>query len=149
MKSRSQDAVRVSRQGSASLPWSGGFPRAAAALGELGDGSLNSAPGMDNSLEGDEGHGGGSPARHLSGAIQSGWDCGFRRLSEPQESLPVGGSTGSLQPSAQGPGRGSWLRTHSKLRPGTSWEDLALDHASSGELPRQGHPRQLGKLWAG
>lgn len=30
------------------------------------------------------------------------------------------------------------------MRSGTSWEDLALDHTSSGELLRQGHPRQLG-----
>ena len=60
-----------------------------------------------------------------------------------------GGPTGSLQPRAQGPGRGSWPWTHSKLRPGTSWEDLALDHTSSGELPRQGHPHQLGKPRAG
>ena len=110
MKSRSQDEVRVSRQGSASLPWSGGLPRAPAGLGELGNGSLNSALGPDNSLEGDKGHGGGSPARHLSGAIPSGWGCGFRRPFKPQGSLPVGGQPDlcSQGPKAQegAPGRG-------------------------------------------
>lgn len=51
MKSRSQDEVRVRKQGSPSLPWSGVLPRAAAGLGQLRDGSLNSVPGPDNSLK--------------------------------------------------------------------------------------------------
>ena len=91
MKSRSQDEVKVRRRGSTSLPWSGWLPRAAAGLGELGDSSLNSAPGPDNSLEGDKGQEGGLPARHLSGAIESGWSCGIQRSSKPQGSPPVRG----------------------------------------------------------
>lgn len=55
------------------------------------------------------------------------------------------GPTGSLHPRDKGPGRGTWPRTHSMLRPGTSWEDLASGHLRSGELPRQGHPAPAGE----
>lgn len=72
MKSRSQDEVRVRRQGSPSLPWSGVLPRAAAGLGQLRDVSLNSVLGPDSSLEGDKGQDGGLPARHLSGTLKVG-----------------------------------------------------------------------------
>lgn len=58
-------------------------PRAAARLGQRGDGSLNSAPpaagappGPDHSLEGDQGQDGSLPAKHLPWALGSAtpWD---------------------------------------------------------------------------
>lgn len=73
MRSELRNEVRVRRQGSPSLPWSGVLPLDAAALGVLREGSLNSAPDPDNSLEGDKGQDEGLPARHLSGATRSGW----------------------------------------------------------------------------
>lgn len=78
MKSRPQDGVRVRKQGSPSLPWSGVLPRAAAVLGQLRDGSLNSVPGPDNSLEGDKRQDEGLPARHLSGTLRVGGIVGSR-----------------------------------------------------------------------
>lgn len=49
MRSELRKEVRVRRQGSPSIPWSGELPLGAAGLEVLGDGSLNSAPGPDNS----------------------------------------------------------------------------------------------------
>lgn len=73
MRSELRNEVKGRRQGSTSLPWSGVLLLDAAGLWVLRGGSLNSAPGPDNSLEGDEGQDGGLPARHLSGATWSGW----------------------------------------------------------------------------
>lgn len=78
MKSRSQEGIRVRRQGSSSLPWCGVLPCAVAGLEQLRDGSLNSVPGLDNSLEGDKGQDGELPARHLSGPFGVGGVVGSR-----------------------------------------------------------------------
>lgn len=115
-------------------------PSSPAGLGSL-HGSLNSAPGPDHSLEGDRGHGGGSPAQAPVWAHSEWVGLWLPETVRHKDFYQWGANRTSAAkgPRPKAPGRGRTVR-----RPGTTWEDLALGPCKFGELPRQGHPRQLG-----